>query len=392
MKKILVYIIIVLFVGISMISCGSYEAYQDAENGGQPDYESDFFGNVINEKYGLITDPTAFLEDKLEISHENSDCYEISIDGTQYKIFPSEFESIVRFPELQLDNKYRILNIDGGIILQLECYIGYRESCGYFEIIYTLDGEELIPDSVTFVKVERSDMVSEHKNSETIKDGDFTYRYYLDGLMLVEYIGNDTEISIPESYNGLPVICIGNECFSGQVLRDDNECISTQKITSVSMPSIQVIGSSAFFGCTELTYVFAPQVRMIGDCAFQSCNALSTVSFPNALSIGTRAFDTCLSLIQADFPSLKYIGRESFFCTAASEFRLPNAEIIDSEAFSNCFDLKDVYIPKLKSPGSDLFFSCEQVTIHTKIGNSAVDMYNKIFRGKEKIKNIVYDQ
>lgn len=389
MNKILIYIIIIMLVGIPMISC---ETNQNGESESHPDYELNIFGNVICEKYGLITDPTAILEDKIEISHENSDCYEISIDGTQYKIFPSEFESIVRFPELQLENKYRILNVDGGIILQLECYIGYRESCGYFEIFYTLDGEELIPDSVTFVKAEQSDIVSEHKNSETIVDGDFTYRYYLDGLMLVKYTGNDTEISIPKSYNGLPVICIGNECFSGQVIRNDNECISIQKITSVSMPSIQVIGSSAFFGCTELTYVYAPQVRMIGDCAFQSCNALSTVNFPNALSIGMRAFDTCLSLVQADFPSLKYIGRESFFCTAASEYRFPCAEIIDSEAFSNCFDLRDVYFPKLKSPGSDLFFSCEHITIHTKKGNSTVDMYYKLFRGKEKIENVVYDQ
>ena len=389
MNKILIYIIIIMLVGIPMISC---ETKQNGKNESYPDYELNIFGNVIYEKYGLITDPTAILEDKLEISHENSDCYEISVDGTQYKIFPREFESIVRFPELQLDNKYRILNIDGGIILQLECYIGYRESCGYFEIIYTIDGEELIPDSVTFVKAEQSDIVSEHKNSETVVDGDFTYRYYLDGLMLVKYTGNDTEISIPKSYNGLPVICIGNECFSGQVTWNDNECISTQKITSVSMPSIQVIGSSAFFGCTELTYVYAPQVRMIGDCAFQSCNALSTVNFPNALSIGMRAFDTCLSLVQADFPSLKYIGRESFFSTAASEYRFPCAEIIDSEAFSNCFDLRDVYFPKLKSPGSDLFFSCEHITIHTKKGNSTVDMYYKLFRGKEKIENVVYDQ
>lgn len=370
MKKICLYIFL-LIVCIAAMSCDTEEkTAQEAEN-------PDSFSGAGE---CLIADPTAFLEDRLVFSEENSNCYEFILDGKDYKIFPDNYESIVNFPELMLSDKYRVTQKNSELILQLDCYVGYRESCGYFEIAYVSNSGEFIPDSVGFVPTAKPESDSGNGNTIEITDGDFTFRHYLDGLMLVEYNGNDTDISIPEESGGLPVICIGKDCFSGK------------SIKSVSMPSVQVIGSSAFCSCTEMKAVYAPQVRMIGSCAFEYCKALSKVSFPYALFVGTRAFDTCESLSQVDFPSLKYIGRESLFNTAITELHLPGAKIIYSEAFSNCFELRDIYIPKLEYAGSDLFFLCEKVTIHTRKGNSAVMLYNEKFKVKGNIAGVVYDQ
>ena len=52
-----------MLVGIPVISC---ETNQNGKNESHPDYESNVSGNVIHEKYGLITDPTAILEINLK--------------------------------------------------------------------------------------------------------------------------------------------------------------------------------------------------------------------------------------------------------------------------------------------------------------------------------------
>ena len=50
----------------------------------------------------------AFLEDRLVFSEENPNYYEFLLDGKDYKIFPDNYESIVNFPELMPDDKYRV--------------------------------------------------------------------------------------------------------------------------------------------------------------------------------------------------------------------------------------------------------------------------------------------
>lgn len=66
-----------------------------------------------------------------------------------------------------------------------------------------------------------------------------------DGYVLTGYSGSDTNVTVPDWYNSLPVTEIGSGAFQGNTA-----------LKAVSLPSAIVrIGASAFKGCTSLSKV-----------------------------------------------------------------------------------------------------------------------------------------
>ncbi len=146
-----------------------------------------------------------------------------------------------------------------------------------------------------------------------------------------------TSITIPNS-----VTSIGDQAFSncggltsivvntGNTVYDSrNNCnaiIKTANNTLVCgcsntiIPSdVTVIGSSAFYGCTNLTSITIPDsVTSIGDWAFAHCSGLTSVTIPDSVtSIGEAAFHSCSSLTSITIPnSVTTIGYCAFaLCT-----------------------------------------------------------------------------
>ena len=152
------------------------------------------------------------------------------------------------------------------------------------------------------VEQKKKDAVGKHKfensytctlcNTEIYKEsqgllfeisGDNTY-------YIVVGIGDcaDTEIVIPYTHEGLPVLAIGDSAFSNRNL-----------ITAVIIPeSVTTIGESAFSGCTSLVSVSIPDgVSEIKSRAFSGCILLTIVIIgKNVASIGDGAFDNCEKL------------------------------------------------------------------------------------------------
>ena len=102
------------------------------------------------------------------------------------------------------------------------------------------------------------------------KDGYLFYTYE-DVNYLVNYIGTDTELTLPVNYNGENYV-INNYAF----YNNDN-------LTSVKIPdSVTSIGYSAFYDCDSITSVTIPDsVTSIGKAAFSGCNNLMSVTFNN---------------------------------------------------------------------------------------------------------------
>jgi hypothetical protein len=82
-------------------------------------------------------------------------------------------------------------------------------------------------------------------------------------------------VTIPETFDGLPITSIGSDAFSG--------CTS---LTRVAIPdSLTSIGAGAFVGCTSLTSVTIPNsVTHIGDGALFGCASLTNVTIPNSVT------------------------------------------------------------------------------------------------------------
>ena len=137
---------------------------------------------------------------------------------------------------------------------------------------------------------------------ETI--GDYVFRIIDSVPTLIAYTGNDSEITLPEDYNG------ENYAIAERVFRNNN------KITNVIIPnSVTSIGNYAFYKCSELTSVtIGNSVTSIGDYAFCNCSGLTSVTIPNLVtSIGDSAFSSCSALTSVTIGnSVKSIGNYAF--------------------------------------------------------------------------------
>ena len=110
-----------------------------------------------------------------------------------------------------------------------------------------------------------------------------------DSYVVKSYSGSDTQVIIPNMYNGLPVIQISNEAFKN--------CTT---ISSVHIPNgIKSIGQFAFYGCTALTEIILPDsIIYIGDFAFADCVELSKLNIPEGIKdFSPSAFRGCTKLI-----------------------------------------------------------------------------------------------
>ena len=110
---------------------------------------------------------------------------------------------------------------------------------------------------------------------------DFVF-YTVDGInYLVSYEGDNTNIVLPDSYNGEDYK-IRNYAFYG--------CIYLEGV--VIPDSVTSIGNGAFFMCTSLESIVIPNsVTSIGHDAFYGCTSLQNVTLPVGLtSIGDEVF------------------------------------------------------------------------------------------------------
>lgn len=124
-------------------------------------------------------------------------------------------------------------------------------------------------------------------------------------------------ITVPESYNGLPVKEIGDKAFSqtditSLVLTDNIETIGKAAfaqcdyLTTVDLGGTDYIDFGAFSGCIALTAIDFSDVSEIGNLAFSNCSALETVMIPADVSlVGSNAFAFCENLTDI------YCGAES---------------------------------------------------------------------------------
>ena len=141
--------------------------------------------------------------------------------------------------------------------------------------------------------------------------------------VITGYKGTATEIVIPATYSGKPVI-IGS-AFAGNT-----------KITSVVIPNGVTIAAGAFKDCTALTSVTLPEdLEYIPQSAFENCTALKNIVLPKSVtSIYTAAFAGCTALETVEIRGeLEEVQQFAFNgCTGLTKVYYVVAEIPDNIA------------------------------------------------------------
>ena len=221
----------------------------------------------------------------------------------------------------------------------------------------TTDGEKDYTATVTFNNQTYTDVktVTVEKTGHSISGNSCVYcgQPASEGLAMVlisegEYtvsgIGTctDTEILIPTTYNGLPVVSVEASAF-----------LNNTAITSVVLPDgITSIGENAFNGCESLTSVTFgknSQLSSIGPGAFNYCYSLESITIPESVTnIGSDAFIYCYGLRSVTFgenSQLTSIGDGAFnWCESLESITIPaSVTSIGEWAFVECYRLVEVW-------------------------------------------------
>ena len=178
-----------------------------------------------------------------------------------------------------------------------------------------------------------------------------------------------SEVVVPDNFDGIPVTAIGNEAFYDRSMR------------SVVIPeSIKEIGSEVFYSCDYLEKISIPSgISVIPEDAFRYCYNLSEVVIPNSVKeIKSRAFQSCRNLSKITVPdSVEKIGSYAFSDCQKLETAVlsKNLKSIGERAFSGCTVLKNLTIPQsVTSVGRNIFDGCSAITLLYKI--SVAKKYN----------------
>ena len=222
--------------------------------------------------------------------------------------------------------------------------------------------------------------------------------YLIDDDILLAYLGNGGEITIPDGIRHIGVGAFQN-------------CVT---LTKVTMPdSVVAINERAFNGCTGLlSVVFSDNLVTIGQYAFRGCGALKEIALPESLiTIDNYAFADCASISSLILPSsLDLIGQYAFqncrgikggltipaSVTVIGHYafnecrgfdgkltiRESGGMIIGNCAFRNCVGFTSLEIGYgVTNIGSEAFAYCAGFKGNLVIPNSVTTMGNSAFSG-----------
>ena len=174
--------------------------------------------------------------------------------------------------------------------------------------------------------------------------------------------------------DGLEII--GNSAFAG-----------CTEITEVVVPStVQSIEDWAFHGCTKLAKINIPDgitaitihtfqetgltsiklpasVKKVDVCAFQDAHNLASINLENVTEVGAWAlYKTAIT--SADMTKVTKIGSEALTGTALTSVDLPNAKEIGNTAFKTCSELETVLLgeSQIIQTGEWVFQNCPKLS------------------------------
>ena len=169
---------------------------------------------------------------------------------------------------------------------------------------------------------------------------------------LKAYLGNDTNITIPDTIDGIEIYGIAKYCFKNS------------NIESVTLPDKRLsIEDEAFYGCKNLKNINLSKVTYIGPYAFANCTSLtdkadfSSVERVDETGLAYTYFKTI------NLHECTNIGQLVFEGSKAENIIFGKLERTSNAAFYNCSNLKKLYIPKVKSFSSNNTRSCNSIEL-----------------------------
>ena len=207
---------------------------------------------------------------------------------------------------------------------------------------WTIDDDETVYDLGQEITVTK-DITINAVTAEPVQPY-FNYEYdeYSKGWEVTlkdEYLETVTDVVIPSSYEGKPVVSVGG--FNGAA-----------NLTSVTIPSTVQSIFFAFDDCPKLEKViFKADSQLESILGFSNCTSLKSIVIPKSVTVlGDGCFYKCTSLESVTFEEgslLTAIGKDSCFAySKITSITFPEGlEIIGRGCCSYCSNLTTVSLP-----------------------------------------------
>ncbi|MFI3255557.1 MAG: leucine-rich repeat domain-containing protein, partial [Eubacteriales bacterium] len=173
---------------------------------------------------------------------------------------------------------------------------------------------------------------------------DFEFEKVEGGYSLIKYNiteKNEEDVLIPETFQGEPVVEIGERAF-------DADFMNPTLMKNLTIPnSVTKIGEHAFEDCKKLETVVLPTgLTRIEACTFSQCHSLKECILPEKVEeIGGFTFWDCKKLEQLHLPSsVKKVGDSAFNeCTSLRKITCEGDDMkIHKRTFQSCENLEDI--------------------------------------------------
>ncbi len=194
------------------------------------------------------------------------------------------------------------------------------------------------------------------------KQGDFLFATIGNDTFLTEYVGANSEIKLPSSYNGQPYKIL-EKAFANNT-----------NLTSITISSgVSKIERYAFMNSTLKNVIIENGITSIDSFAFAFCRSLTRITIPDSVTlIRNNAFECCTSLASITIgDSVTYIGEYAFSdCYSLTNITIGNSMVaIGSNAFEHCDKLVEVYNLSSFDVSSTFFY---EKVIHTSLDEPSI--------------------
>lgn len=161
--------------------------------------------------------------------------------------------------------------------------------------------------------------------------------------------------------------------------------------TTIYLPNVARIDSTAFEGCTATVYTFASTAMSYGNGIFKS-SSITSFTMPAGISnVGDDMFSHCVNLTNITLHNdIKTIGARAFqACTSLTSIDLRNVTSIGNNAFENCTSLTSITLPAgIKSIGEYAFSGCTSLT-SVNFANASVSLDKYCFYASYNLSSLI---
>ena len=351
---------------------------------------------IIPEKYNGL--PVTAIGEKA--FYESKKIMSVDLPDTITSIGENAFNSCTRLMTMEIPKSMTDGSVARGCstLSSDDSCIGEDAFAGCENLVEVVNNSELniVAGSEDYGEVALNAIEVHDGESKITHVGDYRFYSFAGKNYLVSYYGDDTNLVLPESFNGESyivndaVFCFRDNITSVVIpdsvtaIGDDafNYCINLKSITFGK--NVESVGMWAFNMCEKIESVYISNVAAwcsidfsqpilgdgvnlylkdgeksalltnlvipegvakIGVNAFHGCMSIESVVIPDSVtSIGDRAFMSCYNIKSISFgEGVESIGDAAFYGAAITELVIPDSvKSIADDAFNWCQSLESV--------------------------------------------------